>query len=48
MKGKAIGFRVAMRPGKRLALANTPEGRLDVLDETPRLTSAQKVSTHSA
>jgi transposase, IS5 family len=29
MKGKAIGFRVAMRPGMRRALPDTPEGRLD-------------------
>jgi IS5 family transposase len=34
MKGKAIGFRVAMRPGKRRALPDTPEGRLDDLIET--------------
>ena len=34
MKGKAIGFRVAMRPGKRRALPDTPEGRLDGLIET--------------
>jgi len=31
MKCKAIGFRVAMRPGKRRALPDTPEGRLDDL-----------------
>jgi len=36
MKGKAIGFRVAMRPGKRRALPNTPEGRLDDLIETAK------------
>jgi IS5 family transposase len=57
MKGKAIGFRVAMRPGKRRALPDTPEGRLDDLVETAlagtasacsRLTSVRKVSTHSA
>ena len=28
MQGRGIGFRVAMRPGKRRALADTPEGRL--------------------
>ena len=56
MKGKAIGFRVAMRPGKRRALPDSPEGRLEDLVETAlagtasacsRLTSMQKVSTHS-
>ena len=26
MQGRAIGFRVAMRPGKRRALPDTPEG----------------------
>jgi IS5 family transposase len=36
MKGKAIGFRVAMRPGKRRALPDTPEGRLDSLIETAK------------
>jgi IS5 family transposase len=36
MKGKAIGFRVAMRPGKRRALPDTPEGRLDDLIETAK------------
>jgi len=36
MKGKAIGFRVAMRPGKRLALPDRPEGRLDDLIETAK------------
>lgn len=34
MKGKAIGFRVAMRPGKRRALPDTLERRLDDLSET--------------
>ncbi len=33
MQGRAIGFRVAMRPGKRRALPDTPEGRLDDLIE---------------
>jgi IS5 family transposase len=56
MQGKAIGFRVAMRPGKRRALPDTPEGRLDDLIETAiagtasacsRLTSVRKVSIHS-
>ena len=36
MQGKGIGFRVAMRPGKRRALPNTPEGRLDDLVETAK------------
>jgi transposase, IS5 family len=36
MKGKAIGFRVAMRPGKRRALPDTPDGRLDDLVETAK------------
>ena len=34
IQGRAIGFRVAMRPGKRRALPDTPEGRLDDLIET--------------
>jgi IS5 family transposase len=34
MQGKGIGFRVAMRPGKRRALPDSPEGRLDDLIET--------------
>lgn len=36
MKGKGIGFRVAMRPGKRRALPDTPEGRLEDLVETAK------------
>jgi len=36
MEGKTIGFRVAMRPGKRRALPDTPEGRLDDLIETAK------------
>jgi IS5 family transposase len=36
MQGKGIGFRVAMRPGKRRALPDTPEGRLDDLIETAK------------
>jgi IS5 family transposase len=36
MQGKAIGFRVAMRPGKRRALPDNPEGRLDDLIETAK------------
>ena len=34
MQGRGIGFRVAMRPGKRRALPNTPGGRVDDLIET--------------
>ena len=34
MKGRGIGFRVAMRPGKRRVLPDTPEGLLDDLVET--------------
>jgi IS5 family transposase len=36
MKGKTARFRVAMRPGKRRALPDTPEGRLDDLVETAK------------
>jgi IS5 family transposase len=36
MQGRGIGFRVAMRPGKRRALPDTPEGRLDDLVETAK------------
>ena len=36
MRGKAIGFRVAMRPGKRRALPTSPEGRLDDLIEAAK------------
>jgi hypothetical protein len=36
MKGRGIGFRVAMRPGKRRVLPDTPEGRLDDLVETAK------------
>jgi IS5 family transposase len=36
MRDKAVGFRVAMRPGKRRALPNTPEERLDGLIETAK------------
>jgi IS5 family transposase len=43
MKGKAVGFRVAMRPGKRRALPDTPEGRLDDLIETAKAHIRAKV-----
>jgi IS5 family transposase len=36
MAGRSIGFRVAMRPGKRRVLPDTPEGRLDDLNETAK------------
>jgi IS5 family transposase len=36
MQGKGIVFRVAMRPGKRRALPDSPEGRLDDLIETAK------------
>jgi transposase, IS5 family len=36
MAGKSTEFRVAMRPGKRLALPDTPDGRLDDLVETAK------------
>jgi IS5 family transposase len=36
MQGKGIGFRVAMRPGKRRALPGTPEGCVDGLIETDK------------
>jgi IS5 family transposase len=36
IKGKTARFRVAMRPGKRRALPDTPEGRLDDLVETAK------------
>ena len=57
MEGKAVGFRVAMRPGKRRALPDTPEGRFDDLIETAlagtafacsRLTSVRESSIRSA
>ena len=36
MRGRGIGFRVAMLPGKRRVLPDTPEGRLDDLVETAK------------
>jgi len=36
MQGRGIGFRIAMRPGKRRVLPHTPEGRLDDLIETAK------------
>lgn len=43
MEGKGIGFRVAMRPGKRRALPDTPEGRVDDLIETVKTHIRAKV-----
>jgi IS5 family transposase len=43
MEGKGIGFRVAMRPGKRRVLPDTPEGRLDELIETAKAHIRAKV-----
>jgi IS5 family transposase len=43
MQGRGIGFRVAMRPGKRRMLPDTPEGRLDDLVETAKANIRAKV-----
>ena len=43
MQGTGIGFRVAMRPGKRRALPDTPEGRVDDLVETAKAHFRAKV-----
>ena len=43
MEGSGIGIRVAMRPGKRRALPNTPEGRVDDLIETAKAHIRAKV-----
>ena len=43
MQGRGIGFRVAMRPGKRRALPDTPEGRMDDLIETAKAHFRAKV-----
>ena len=43
MQAKGIGFRVAMRPGKRRALPDTTEGRLDDLIETAKAHIRAKV-----
>ena len=43
MEGKGIGFRVAMRSGKRRALPDTPEGRVDDLIETAKAHIRAKV-----
>jgi IS5 family transposase len=43
MEGKGIGFRFAMRPGKRRALPDTPEGQVDDLIETAKAHIRAKV-----
>ena len=43
MQGRWIAFRVAMRPGKRRVLPDTPEGRLDDLVETAKAHMRAKV-----
>ena len=43
MEGRGIGFRVAMRPGKRRVLPDTPEGRVDDLIETAKAHIRAKV-----
>jgi IS5 family transposase len=47
MAGYAKTFRVAMPPGKRRPLPDTPEGRLEDLVEAAKPTSAQKWGSHS-
>jgi IS5 family transposase len=36
IEGKTAKFRVAMRPGKRRALPDTPEGRQEIFEETAK------------
>ena len=43
MEGRGIGFRVAMRPGKRRALPDTPERRVGDLIETAKAHIRAKV-----
>jgi IS5 family transposase len=43
MEGKGICFRVAMRPGRRRALPDTPERRVDGLIETAKAHIRAKV-----
>lgn len=43
MQDRGIAFRVAMRPGKRRVLPDTPEGRLDDLIETAKAHMRAKV-----
>ena len=42
-QGRGIGFRVAMRPGKRRVLPDTPEGHGDDLIETAKAHIRAKV-----
>ena len=42
MAGMTTKFRIAMRPVKRRALPDTPEGRLQDLIETAKATSASR------
>jgi len=44
VEGKAIEFRVAMRPGQRHVLPETPEGRLLKLIQTAKATCGPKGS----
>ncbi len=48
MQGKGIGFRIAMRPGKRRALPDTPEGRVDDWIETALAGTASACGRHSS
>ena len=43
MEGHTIEFQVAMRPGRRCVLPDTPEGRLDELFKTPNAHIRSKV-----
>ena len=43
LQGRGIGFRVAMRPGKRRALLDTHEGRVDDLIKTAKAHIRTKV-----
>jgi len=43
MTGKTTEFRIAMRPGKRRALPETPDGRLEDLIETAKAHVRSKV-----
>ena len=43
MEGKTIKLRVAMRPGKRRALPDTPDGRLGTLVEAAKAHIRSKV-----
>jgi IS5 family transposase len=48
MAGHSAVFRVAMRPGKRRALPDTPDGKLeDLIEAAKKHTSAPRSNTHS-